>query len=197
MGLVLIPLFNIGQALLPLMRPADNFSDIPLTPGQRKLLGLPPTTGGGKEGATTPGSAYSTPPRYKRTPSHGSPAVSIQSNQATNNSPLSGRGSPLSGQPMSGNSPYSPYSPYSPSTYSPSPVKSPLLQKAVQGRRNSFGSGASANLGSSVFGASTSSSNWGGDGPSTPSPGSGKRSSVALNNKWLYEKGRRSSGNNW
>jgi nucleoporin POM34 len=36
-----------------------------------------------------------------------------------------------------------------------------------------------------------------GDGPATPTPAPGKRSSVGLNSKWLYERGRRSSGNSW
>jgi nucleoporin POM34 len=36
-----------------------------------------------------------------------------------------------------------------------------------------------------------------GDGPATPTPVTGKKSSVSLNSKWLYEKGRRSSGSSW
>jgi nucleoporin POM34 len=36
-----------------------------------------------------------------------------------------------------------------------------------------------------------------GEGPPTPTPATGKRSSVSLNSKWLYEKGRRNSGSSW
>ncbi|KAK1766214.1 NPCC-domain-containing protein [Phialemonium atrogriseum] len=162
-----IPLVNIALALLPLARRQDDLSDIPLTPAQRKLLGLPPNSA-----PPTPNSAYSTPPRYSRTPSL---AGSAASNKSYNSSPLSGNGSPAS-ERRHGGSPYSP--------------ASPLLQKAVTGgmggaRRPSFGS-------ASPLGASTAASLFG-DSPGTPSPAGGKRSSVGLNNKWLYEKGRRTS----
>ena len=166
--MALLPLFNIGRAVLPLFRSEDDLADIPLTPAQRQLLGLPPSSR-----PATPGSAYSTPPRYTRTPSQvGSPA----SLRSFSNSPTPNLGSPV---PMN-NSPM---------------AKSPLFQKATGGpmggaRRSSFGSPSS-------LGASTATSLFGGEGPATPTPTAGKRSSVSLNNKWLYEKGRRSSGNAW
>ncbi|KAK3684760.1 nuclear pore complex component-domain-containing protein [Podospora appendiculata] len=185
LGLALIPLLNIGVALLPLVRPRDDMPDIPLTPGQRKLLGLPSTGRPAAASSSTPNSVYSTPPRYSRTPSLAGSPVSIKS---YGGSPLSNRGSPSEStrRQQSSNSPYN----------SPSGA-SPLLQKAVAGgnggaagRRSSFGS-------PSPLGVSTASSVFG-DGPATPTPaGSGKRSSVSLNNKWLYEKGRRSSSNSW
>lgn len=170
--LQLIPLINIGIAVLPLFRKTDDLSDIPLTPAQRKLLGLAPSSA-----PATPGSVYSTPPRYSRTPSM---AGSAGSKASYSSSPLSNAGSPASGGRLGG-------SPYS-------PVASPLLQKAVTGgvngaRRSSFGS-------PSALGASTMSSLFP-EAPGTPSPTSGKRTSVGLNNKWLYEKGRRTSGNTW
>ncbi|KAK3905320.1 nuclear pore complex component-domain-containing protein [Staphylotrichum tortipilum] len=185
LSLLLIPLLNILLALLPLVRPKDDLADIPLTPSQRKLLGLVPTSS--RPG--TPDSAYSTPPRYSRTPSLAGSPASIKSYAS---SPLAGAGSPASGQYSSPR-----FNSASPSKlapggqYSPSPV-SPLLHKAVNGgaRRGSFGS-------TSPLGASTGSSVFGGDGPSTPTPAAGKRSSVSLNNKWLYEKGRRGSGSGW
>lgn len=156
---VLVPIFNISRALLPLVRQPDDLSDIPLTPAQRKLLGLPPSSK-----PETPNSAYSTPPRYSRTPSLAGSPASIRSYAS---SPTAAIGSPVSVS----NSPA---------------AASPLLHKVVGGvRRSSFGA-------SGQFGASTTSLL---DGPSTPSPATGKRSSVSLNNKWLYEKGRRSSGN--
>ncbi len=163
---------NIIVALLPLIRAKDNIEDIPLTPSQRKLLGLPPSTK--KE---TPNAVYSTPPKYSRTPSlGGTPA----SNKSYTSSPLSGKGSPASAIRL-GNSPFSPI------------PTSPLL-KAVNGgtsgpRRSSFGS-------PSPLGASTSGL-FGSEGPATPSPSGGKRASVGLNNKWLYERGRRTSSSSW
>ncbi|KAK4237987.1 nuclear pore complex component-domain-containing protein [Achaetomium macrosporum] len=192
-ALIVVSLINIAFALLPLVRTQDDLSDIPLTPAQRKLLGLPPSSK-----PATPNSVYSTPPKYSRTPSMAGSPASIKSYTS---SALSNLASPGSGQyssPRLGTSP----SKLNPSPYSPSTV-SPLLHKAVGGGINggrtvSFGSPGSlgASTTSSLFGASTSSSVFG-DGPPTPTPATGKRSSVSLNNKWLYEKGRRSSGSGW
>lgn len=166
LALQLIPVVNIMIAFLPLVRPQDDLADIPLTPAQRKLLGLPPSSA-----PPTPSSTIATPPRYSRTPSL---AGSASSNKSYNTSPLSGNGSPASDRRASG-----------------SPVTgSPLFQRAVtnglNGRKSSFGSPG-------PMGASTATSLYGGEAPGTPSPMSGKKSSVGLNNKWLYERGKRSS----
>ncbi|KAH6686381.1 nuclear pore complex component [Plectosphaerella plurivora] len=114
--------------------------------------------------ATPNAAVYSTPPRYSRTPSVGG---SVASNRSYNSSPLSGKGSPA---------------PYSPSA-SPSKFLGSL---GSSGRRSSFGTSTSLGAGpaaaSSLFSDSAS-----------PSPSAGKRTSVGLNNKWLYERGRRSS----
>ncbi|KAK4149447.1 nuclear pore complex component-domain-containing protein [Chaetomidium leptoderma] len=182
--LVLVPLINIVFALLPLVRPQDDLTDIALTPAQRQLLGLPASPR-----PDTPNSVYSTPPRYSRTPSLAGSPASIKSYTS---SPLSNMASPGSGRyssPRFGTSPSKLNAPQ----YSPSMV-SPLRHKAVGGgmngaRTSSFGS-------TSPLGASTASSVFG-DGPATPTPAAGKRSSVSLNSKWLYEKGRRNSGNSW
>ncbi|KAI1005146.1 hypothetical protein K3495_g3067 [Podosphaera aphanis] len=63
-------MYNIVVAFLPLFRQTDKFTDISLTPAQRKLLGIYPVAV-----APTPESEYSTPPRYQRTstPLSGSP----------------------------------------------------------------------------------------------------------------------------
>ncbi|KAK5662791.1 hypothetical protein OQA88_6200 [Cercophora sp. LCS_1] len=178
-ALCLVPLFNVIVALSPLFRADDDLSDIPLTPAQRELLGLPPSSK-----KPTP-DAIRTPPRYSRTPSLAGSPASLRS--------YTGSPTPNLGSPASNNN-------------SPAPVTSPLLQKAVVGgalssaRRSSFGSSGGFGASTSSFGASTATSLFG-DGPATPTPMTGKRSSVSLNNKWLYEKGRektrRSSGNNW
>ncbi|ROT39255.1 nuclear pore complex component [Sodiomyces alkalinus F11] len=118
---------------------------------------------------STPNATYSTPPRYSRTPSL---AGSVASNRSYTSSPLSGRGSPI----KSGGSPFSPAN-NSPSKFA----------NSIANRRSSFGS-------PTPFAASTASSLF---PDTTPSPLAGKRTSVGLNNKWLYERGRRSSGGTW
>lgn len=173
-----LSLLKIVHAMLPLFRKKDELADIPLTPAQRQLLGLPPSSR-----PATPNATYSTPPKYQRTPSFSGSAAS---NRSYTGSPLSAKGSPsqaISGK-VGGSGSGSPYAQNG----------SPLLQKAINGgfggRRSSLGS-----LGSPSPRGSASGSNLFLNGPTTtPSPTSAKRSTVGLNSKWLYEKGRRSSG---
>ncbi|RDL40942.1 Uncharacterized protein BP5553_00921 [Venustampulla echinocandica] len=162
----LVFVYNVAVALLPLFRSTDPIQDIPLTPAQRKLLGLPPSSR-----PATPDTKYATPPRYSRTPTP--LAGSAGSNRNNSGSPLSGKGreSPLGGS-LSG-------SPFSPSA-------SPLLQKAMAGglngtRRNSYGSSFGPGV-SRISGL---------DLPATPTP---KTGTVGLNSKWLYDRERRNSG---
>ncbi|KAF4585748.1 Nuclear pore complex component [Ophiocordyceps camponoti-floridani] len=168
----MVPLAQICLACLPLLRSNDDLSDIPLTATQRRLLGLPPSSA-----PPTPDGKFSTPPRYSRTPSI---AGSVGSRASYNSSPLSGHASPA---------------PQASTAASPSPFSSggsPLLQKTMggfaHGRRSSIGS-------TSPLGASTSANPFA--DASSPSPSAGKRTSVGLNSKWLYEKGRRASGSAW
>ncbi|KAI1853781.1 hypothetical protein JX266_001765 [Neoarthrinium moseri] len=177
-----VPVVNIAVACLPLVRPKDDLADIPLTPGQRKLLGLGPSSA-----PPTPGSVYSTPPRYSRTPSMSGSTGSRRS-FSNLDSPSAYR-SPGDGANLNLGASASQFS----------PAGSPLIQKAFNGaRRSSISSIGSPSPFGKSFGMSTSASIFGGapDSPS-PSPANGKRSTVGLNNKWLYEKGRRSSGNAW
>lgn len=173
----MLPVWNIAIACLPLVRQKDDLSDIPLTPAQRQLLGLPPSSK-----PPTPDTVYSTPPRYARTPS----IASSTGKASPNNSPLSAYGSPGSGSRIGG-------SPFS-------PVASPLLQKSVgyNGRR-STSQGSQSPLNASILNQSTASFNSSvfSEPPATPSPPGGKRISVGLNNKWLYERSRKSSTNLW
>ncbi|KAJ5104751.1 hypothetical protein NUU61_002098 [Penicillium alfredii] len=163
--------FNILMALYPLFRPKDDLSDIPLTPTQRALLGLDPTA----TPPLTPGTTYVTPPRYRLSTSRKASPVSMPSS-----SPLSASAS-FSERRVSSGTPFS-------------PASSPLLHKAVSnggretGRRQSFGSSSPLARRSS-FGESSM-------GPSTPSPLGGKRVSLGLSNKWLYERSRRLSASN-
>ncbi|KYK58714.1 uncharacterized protein DCS_05731 [Drechmeria coniospora] len=171
----LVPVAQISMACLPLFRTPDDLSDIPLTVAQRMLLGLPPSSA-----PPTPDARFSTPPRYSRTPSI---AGSVGSRASYASSPLSGRGSPAF-QASAGGSP----SPYSASG-------GPLLQKSTNGAMNGHKSPFSP---ASPFGAPSSASLFSDSAsPGSPSPSAGKRTSVGLNSKWLYEKGRRSSGGGW
>lgn len=164
-----VPIMNIIFALMPLIRKEDDLSDIPLSEEQRRLLGLAPLAGSPKTDEK-----YATPPRYSRTPSI---AGSIGSNRSYTSSPLSGKGSPLIyGSGGASGSPYSPLG---------TPLFKRGLDMSTNGRRSSIGSG-------SPFGASTSTNPF--PEPVSPTPAGGKRTSVGLNNKWLYERGRRSSG---
>jgi len=150
----------------PLIIKKDKIEDIPLTPAQRKLMGLSPSS---KQ--HTPGSQYITPPRYARTPT------------PMSGSPSSRPNSPLSNSPINGSRSNSPFS----------PGATPYLQKAMGGsgfdgsRRHSYGS-------PSPLGPAGSKMNMQ-EMPGTPSPAGAKTASVTLNNKWLFEKGRRNSGN--
>jgi nucleoporin POM34 len=120
-ALQLILAYNIAGATWPLFRGQDDLCDIPLTPAQRKLLGLPPSSK-----PPTPGSQYITPPRYARTPT------------PLGGSPSSNANSPISGSPSQKQNGGS-GSPFSPGTAS-------YLQKALGGnslngsRRHSYGS---------------------------------------------------------
>lgn len=162
------------MALLPLVRGKDNLVDIALTPSQRALLGLDPNA----TPPMTPGTQYVTPPRYPRssTPRNGTPGS--RSSSAAN-SPLSQKGSPSFGK-LGSESPFT-------------PSASPLWQKAVggfrdSGRRHSYGSPSP--LGQSMSGKEMSALG----APNTPTPSTGRGASVALNSRWLYERGRGSPG---
>jgi nucleoporin POM34 len=171
------------MACLPLIRRPDDISDIPLTPAQRRLLGLPPS-----DTPPPPGSTYVTPPRYARSrtnspagsPLSGSPLSGKGVSAAATGSggrasPLQG-GSPASGTPGRNNSPFSPNA-------------SPLLHKTLGGGLGTRRSGSFGATANSVFAGDESLS-----GIPSPSPKNGK-ASVGLNSRWLYEKGRGSGGN--
>lgn len=168
----LLGLYNITNALLPLIKNTDELTDIPLTPTQRSLLGLDPNA----TPPLTPGTQYVTPPRYPRspTPRNISPATRSTSNYST----------PITGSPSFGRE----------GSDSPtaSLAASPLWQKSLgrsrdTARRSSYGSPSPLGPGyggsSSMLGA-----------PNTPSPTAGRGPTVGLNNKWLYQKGRNASG---
>ncbi|TQV91086.1 nuclear pore complex component [Cordyceps javanica] len=189
-----VPAVQIALACTPLLRARDEMTDIPLTAAQRKLLGLAPAPPPASPAGAGAGAdlVFSTPPRYSRTPSI---AGSVGSRGSYTQSPLSGRGG---GSPFQNSAPGSPFS--------PTPVDGPMLPRTGNNLFGGAGAGSGGGGGSgggisnrrsssgSPFAASTS-VNFLGD-PASPSP-AGKRTSVGLNSKWLYEKGRRSSGSAW
>ncbi|KAL6722313.1 hypothetical protein ACLMJK_001420 [Lecanora helva] len=165
----LLGFYNIAIAILPLVKNIDELPDIPLTPTQRSLLGLDPRA----TPPPTPGTQYITPPRYphSQTPRNISPATRSSSAYST----------PITGSPSFGRQ------------LSDSPTGSPLWQKAVGRtrepvRRSSYGSPSPLGPGASNREGGMLSA------PSTPSPTTGRGASVGLNSKWLYNKGRSSSG---
>lgn len=177
----MIILYNIFVALQPLVRPKDDLADIPLTPHQRKLLGLEPTST-----PPQPGSTYVTPPRYPRINRSGSRPTGSRSTSYSGSQLDRSKWSPFE-QDKQGSSENlgaflnsgkaSPLDSYS---------ASPLLHKAMGGvkndlRRQSFGSPSPLGLGgvsrASVF-----------EAPHTPTPARGNGLSSGLNNKWLYER---------
>ncbi|KAI4213097.1 MAG: hypothetical protein LQ351_004251 [Letrouitia transgressa] len=145
------------MATLPLVKTQDELTDIPLTPSQRALMGLDPNAN-----SSTPDTQYITPPRYARSVTPRSSSGSWRSKDS--NSPFSQRESPLYGRERSD-------SPFPPSG-------SPLWQKAIgkdrdAARRSSLGSpsplGPGFNPKESILGV-----------PSTPSPTTGKNTSVSF-----------------
>lgn len=168
----LLVVLNIFKACSPLFRAKDEIEDIPLTPSQRALLGLKPSSA-----PLSPGQQYITPPRYARSSTPRSSASAQR--LAASASPLSARTvSPSSFDPSSlGYSRGISGSPFS---------TSPLVQKAIGGasaaRRLSYSS--------SPMDVNTS---LGGTGAMPTSSATGLASgkaSVGLNSKWLYERGR-------
>lgn len=157
---------------MPLVKPVfcgkDNLIDIDLTASQRSLLGLDPNA----TPPVTPNTKYVTPPKYARSSTSRSSSLDRRISSGPVGSPFSRKGSPTTRQP--GN-------------LSNSPSGSPLWHKAVENtenRRHSYGF-------SSAIGAS------GKDMsvlvPSTPSP-AGRATGVPISSKWIYERGRSSSG---
>ena len=208
----LLLLINIGFTLrpvLPYLKTKDEILDIPLTPSQRALLGLPVTPISPPEStasSTTGTPNYITPPRYRRSPGSlssspkGSTAPtdrrSISANYTPNNpfstprQHISPSFSPSSTSPLR--------STYRTSSLSTSASNSPLLHRAVFGKtRESFGTSTSTNgLGRSQ--SVKDRSVWAGVGAgaardaretASPSPTHVKRT-TGLNYKWLYERGR-------
>ncbi|KAL9098464.1 MAG: hypothetical protein Q9163_005879 [Psora crenata] len=171
---IIVSLYNIVTAALPLFRTADDLTDVPLTPTQRALLGLDPTV----TPPVTPGTKYITPPRYPRSSTPRSVSGTPRSVRGSSGMPLSRKASPLAGATDRGDS----------------PTASPLWQKSRDvARRGSYGSPGP--LGVGVGGAGDKS--FLRRQPATPSPTggiAGRNATVGLNSKWLYEKGKMGTG---
>nr|POE72861.1 nucleoporin pom34 [Quercus suber] len=156
-------LFQIATALAPWFRKQDLCEDVPLTPAQRAMLGLPPMS---RPATPSEKEQYVTPPRYSRsgTPrSSGSSSLRAQ----VSGSPLSGRGTPMK-----------PGTSFFDITGSPSSA----FRGSGERRRLSYTTTQSSPLGISDFDATGS----------VNTPTKSNKASVGLNNKWLYEKSRSS-----
>ncbi|KAK1057807.1 hypothetical protein LTR74_013879 [Friedmanniomyces endolithicus] len=164
--LIAIRLFftlNILFAFTPLLKPRDNCDDVPLTPSQRQLLGLPPMS---RPATPQEQQQYVTPPRYSR-------SATPQSN--TSSLRAQGSGSPLNGRPLeSSTSQLRQRSVSGSPGLGPSPLTYGLKSG---GRRTSF---QSSPLSTPEFDAAGS----------IGTPTKSGKASVGLNSKWLYEKGR-------
>lgn len=87
-------LANIAFACTPLLRQPDPCEDIPLTPTQRKLLGLPPMS---RPATPQEQQQYTTPPRYSRSVTPRSSSSSLHAQ--TSGSPMSARTTPIPASP--------------------------------------------------------------------------------------------------
>lgn len=169
-----ILLGNIGLWLAPLYRKPDTCEDIPLTPTQRKLFGLPPLS---RPATPQEKEQCVTPPRYARSAS-GTPRSTTSSLQAE-----------VSGSPLDMSGRRSSF-PASPAFRSPSGSPASGLHSrhgSGERRRLSYTANRSSPLSISEFDASGS--------VNTPTK-TNNRASVGLNSKWLYEKGK-ANGSAW
>ncbi|CAK4030926.1 Nucleoporin POM34 [Lecanosticta acicola] len=165
----------IGVAAAPLLRTPDACEDIPLTPQQRKLLGLPPMS---RPATPQEQEQYVTPPRFSRSNTPRSSSSSIRAE--VSGSPLSGRGTPMESASFLRSGSGSPFgSAQRPTSVNQSPQYS-ALRSGGERRRLSYTSDRSSPLSESLFDTSGS----------TSTPTKSNKTSLGLNNKWLYEKGR-------
>ncbi|EMC93948.1 hypothetical protein BAUCODRAFT_36408 [Baudoinia panamericana UAMH 10762] len=161
-------ILNVSLAVLPAFRQLDSCEDVPLTPSQRRLLGLPPMS---RPATPQEQQQYATPPRYSRSATPQSATTSLRGNAS--DSPLGGRGSPFDSSQLRQGVSGSPR---------PSPLGSSLRSgERDESRRLSYN--RSSPLSTPEFDAVGN--------VSTPTKNS--KASVPLNSKWLYDKGRASS----
>ncbi|KAF2483679.1 nuclear pore complex component-domain-containing protein [Neohortaea acidophila] len=170
----LLILANITLSLAPLFRTPDACEDIPLSPTQRKLFGLPPLS---RPATPQEKEQWVTPPRYARSAS-GTPLSATSSLQPE-----------VSGSPLDFSGRKSSF-PNSPAFRSPSGSPASAMgtrHGSGERRRLSYTATRSSPLSVSEFDAAGS--------VNTPTK-TNHRASVGLNNKWLYEKGK-ANGSGW
>lgn len=203
------------RPVLPYVSSSDPIEDIPLTPSQRALLGLPlsqSNTPGSARGGTE--ASYITPPRYRRTSpspfagtplSNGTDRRSVSANYSA--SPLSTSRYTVGFSPTPQQPTTTPGRRFSGSPFSPS---SPLFSKALINSSSVGDIAQNADFTEStrsLLAGNTSTSSFQNSlrrshsmrergrqqEPGTPSPGMRDKNKVnvqpGLNYKWLYEKG--------
>jgi nucleoporin POM34 len=192
-------LLNILIATLPLWRKPDACEDVPLTPRQRSLLGLPPMT---RPATPHEQEQYVTPPRFSRSATTPTSRTSSLNATRGGSSPLSGRGTPLDGG--SGSFRLTTSS----ATGSPwgSPAQGNQLRRTESGNSSLLLGGGGGDYSESggerrrlsYTALSNNSSVLDISGFESiarmETPTKEKRASVGLNNKWLYQRDRGSSG---
>ncbi|RVX70418.1 hypothetical protein B0A52_05917 [Exophiala mesophila] len=184
---------------IPYISKQDQITDIPLTPTQRALFGLDPSTPSTPL-STAPNSSYITPPKYRRlsgtantTPTTSTDRRSTSANYST--SPLSTSRYTIGFSPTPSQS----IRRSSGGPFSQSPSASPLFHKAVnQPPQNLSDLDLSASTRSFRTSGGLSRSQSLRDRtrreslePNSPTPGTGSPQLVpGVNYKWLYDKGR-------
>jgi len=172
---------NIIESIYRLMRNEPDFSDLALTPVQRKLLGLNPNVA-----SMVPTNGYVTPPRY-----HKSSAPSSRASSPGPNPAISTYNSNFHSPSPVRRSSFS----HSEAPITPSPLRSTI-------RGGNLGNSLGFSIRSGVSSTNSALLNT----PSPPSrgldPGYGSiavgSSGVPVGNRWVYEKmGRRGEGLAW
>lgn len=148
--LFIVNTFISLRPILPYFSDNDNINDIPLTPSQRALLGLPPSTSKPPTPLSTTSSptfgtsGYVTPPRYQRQFSSGSSSSTPSTNKQDittdrrsisvnySTSPLSTSRYTLGFSPSPSAPQTQPYARRTASGSPFSPTASPLFQKAIR-----------------------------------------------------------------
>jgi nucleoporin POM34 len=188
---IFLNIFLTLRPLSPYFRKKDDLTDIPLTPSQRSLLGLPPSP------SPAPGSAaYITPPRYRRSSGSSSFSSTPQSGRSISatyaSSPLSTSRYTLGFSPGNSSPFRSTQRTASGSPFSYSPSASPLLHKAM-GREVKEFNVSTAGFSPGLSRSQSVKERGGRDGSDSPSPSPGfgpVKRDPGLNYKWLYQRGR-------
>lgn len=190
----IVLLYNMGESTYRLLRPEPDFSDLPLNPMQRQLLGLAPNV---DSHATAGG--YITPPRYPRSPPS-SPSSTFGGSPGPSSNGISSSSAALS-TTTSSSSPRHTFSSATDGPMTPSPLRSTTRGGTMaQSLGFSVWSDTTVSPQNSIFNTPSPKNRTGqglGLGYGNASGAVGP-SGVPMGNRWVYEKmGRRGEGLRW